>query len=110
MENVAPTGGTTMPAQIAMNGQSLPQSGFCWVSGQQGILSGMCSAEESTSAAISIDDAIALAGVACGASTSPSHASAAKRCRMENWRFTAAESHIGDRLNRAGRSQERQHF
>ena len=37
MENVAPTGGTTMPAQIAMNGQSLPQSGFCCGSGQQGM-------------------------------------------------------------------------
>jgi hypothetical protein len=82
-------GRNAIPAQTAMNGQSLAQSGFFWASGQHGMPSGMSvDAASALTTTISMDAAMA-GGVANGARASPSQARAAKRCRMVSWRFTA---------------------
>jgi hypothetical protein len=85
--------GKIAPAQTTMNGQSLAQSGLAGWSGQQGMPSGM-SIEFDSTAAAAIDIDIAVAGVASGASTSPSHARAANQWRMVNWHLTSRNSHI----------------
>jgi hypothetical protein len=95
-----------MPAQSAMNGQSLPQSGSVGLPGQHGMSAGIPVASISAIPAITpaeagIAAAAAIAGRIIGLSTSPTIASSAKQRAMADRSVTTLLYHNTRRLARA---------
>lgn len=80
-------GGNTIPEHAAMKGHALAQSGFCWVSGQHCMPSGMSIEESSSTVAVICSAAASIGGDAKGPAINPTKARIANK-RLVNPRFT----------------------